>query len=145
MSALLTILTCLPVMVFCQINVDSLPRIEVPPTIKNNSLGGGPEECTSFPEYPGGMEALYLELYSYITYPKMAQTACIHGRVFIEFTVDSTGHMRDLKVLKGIGGGCDEEALNAFKSLKHCWVPATDCQKQPIDCRMRQPVYFEFE
>ncbi len=66
------------------------------------------------PEMIGGMEALYGE----IKYPRAAVQAGIEGRVFIQFVVDKDGNVRDEKVLRDIGGGCGEAALEAVRGVK---------------------------
>ncbi|HKL16271.1 MAG TPA: energy transducer TonB [Balneolaceae bacterium] len=65
------------------------------------------------PEMIGGMESLYGE----IKYPRAAVQAGIEGRVFIQFVVDKDGNVRDEKVLRDIGGGCGEAALEAVRGV----------------------------
>lgn len=66
------------------------------------------------PEMIGGVSALYGE----IKYPSAAIRSGIEGRVFIQFVVDKEGNVRDEKVLRDIGGGCGEAALDAVKEVK---------------------------
>ena len=66
------------------------------------------------PEMIGGMETLY----SAIKYPRAASQNGIEGRVFIQFVVDKNGNVRDEKVLRDIGGGCGEAALEAVREVK---------------------------
>ena len=63
------------------------------------------------PELIGGLEAIQQDL----QYPKIAKMAGIEGRVLIEFTVDAQGKVVNPKVIRGIGAGCDEEALRALQ------------------------------
>jgi TonB family protein len=63
------------------------------------------------PELIGGLEAIQQDL----QYPKIAKMAGIEGRVFIEFTVDAQGKVVNPQVVRGIGAGCDEEALRAVQ------------------------------
>lgn len=66
------------------------------------------------PELIGGIEALQKK----IKYPEMARQAGVNGRVFVQFVVDEEGNVANPVVLRGIGGGCDEEALRVIKSAK---------------------------
>lgn len=52
-------------------------------------------------------------LYSKVEYPKKARKIGIEGTVIIQFKVDENGYVKDVKCLKGIGMGCDEEVLRA--------------------------------
>lgn len=57
-----------------------------------------------------------------IHYPDMARAANIQGRVIISFVVNEDGSISDAKILRGIGGGCDEEALRVVNAMPH-WKP----------------------
>ena len=73
--------------------------------------------------YIGGDAALA----SYMTklnYPSVAQSKNIQGRVVVSFVVDTLGRAADHKVLLGIGGGCDEEALRVCRNIPQQWIPA---------------------
>ena len=74
------------------------------------------------PEYPGGMEALYKYLAENIHYPEQAKNDQIQGRVVISFVVEKDGGISDAKVVRGIGGGCDEEALRVVNAMPK-WTP----------------------
>ncbi len=77
------------------------------------------------PEFPGGMKALgkYVDGKNH-NYPKEARENKIEGKVMIQFVIDEDGTPSDFKVVKGIGYGCDEAALEAFKKMPK-WKPAT--------------------
>lgn len=76
-------------------------------------------------EYAGGMPGFYRELGKSLKgkYPKMARRLGVEGRVFIEFVIDKEGRMVDKRVLKGIGAGCDEVAMETFSNMNR-WNPA---------------------
>jgi protein TonB len=74
------------------------------------------------PEFPGGQEALFKYLGSNTKYPQMARDAGIQGTVFLTFVIGPDGKVKDVKVLRGIGGGCDEEAIRVVKSMPS-WKP----------------------
>jgi periplasmic protein TonB len=74
------------------------------------------------PSFPGGEAELFKYLGKNIKYPQMATDAGISGVVYVTFVVDKDGKIRDVKVLRGIGGGCDEEAVRVVKSMP-AWKP----------------------
>ncbi len=76
----------------------------------------------SMPEFPGGVGELYKYLGSSIKYPPLAKESGIQGRVFVNFVVEPNGSISNVKVLRGIGGGCDEEAMRVVKGMPS-WKP----------------------
>jgi TonB family protein len=74
------------------------------------------------PEFVGGQAKMYQYLGENIKYPAAAQRANISGRVFVKFVVEDDGSIGDVKVMKGIGFGCDEEAIRVVKSMPR-WKP----------------------
>ncbi len=74
------------------------------------------------PEYIGGKEAMYAYLQSNIKYPEAAKKAETEGSVYVSFTVEKDGKITSVKVLKGIGDGCDEEAVRVIKNMPN-WTP----------------------
>jgi TonB family protein len=87
------------------------------------------------PELPsieliGGYEALYKKL----AYPAKAKENNINGDVVLELTVDKNGNPKDMSVVKSLGFGCDEEALNAMKAAKF-----TNATGEDRDIRVKLP------
>lgn len=74
------------------------------------------------PEFPGGFEAFSDYLRQNLRYPVPASENGISGRVFIHFIVEKDGSLSDIRVVKGIGFGCDEEAVRVLKKSPH-WQP----------------------
>lgn len=68
----------------------------------------------NMPEPIGGMSAIQ----SKIIYPEIARRGRIEGKVFVQAFIDETGVVTDAKIIKGIGGGCDEAAMKAIKQIK---------------------------
>jgi len=66
------------------------------------------------PQLKGGLAALQRK----INYPEMARKAGIEGRVIIQFIVSENGTVQNPRVIRGIGGGCDKEALRVVKKAK---------------------------
>lgn len=74
------------------------------------------------PEYPGGQEALMAFIRKNLRYPKEAIDLEIQGKVYISFIVNARGKIEDAKVIRGIGGGCNEEALRVVNAMPK-WKP----------------------
>lgn len=88
-----------------------------------SSDGAAPQYADRLPEFPGGSDALLKFQLENIKYPAEAQKNKIDGIVAIKFIVDNQGKVTDPEIFKGIGGGCDEEALRWIKSFPN-WKPA---------------------
>ena len=79
-------------------------------------------ECQ--PEFPGGMVALKEYIQKNLTYPAEARKATINGRVFVSFVVETDGRITNVRLLKGIGYGCDDEAIRVVSAMP-CWTPGS--------------------
>ncbi len=97
----------------------------------------------SMPEFPGGRAALMKYLAQNIKYPPYAKEAGIQGRVFINFVVETDGSITNVKVLRGIGGGCDEEAVRVVKNMPK-WKPGMQRGK-PVRVSFNLPVKFTLQ
>lgn len=95
------------------------------------------------PEPNGGFNVFYEFVSKNMKYPPMASRSGIEGRVYIEFVVDKDGSLTDLKVIKGIGGGCDEEALRILGKAPK-WNPGKQ-RGRPVKVRMVLPILFRLE
>lgn len=69
------------------------------------------------PVFPGGTEALMQFIAENIQYPELAKIKNIEGRVFVNFVIEADGKVSNAKVLRGIGHGCDEEAVRVISSM----------------------------
>ncbi len=92
------------------------------------------------PEFPGGMDAWARFLNKNLRYPAIARDAGISGRVTLSFVVERNGEITNLKVLKGIGGGCDEEAMRVIKKSP-LWSPGIQNGK-PVRVSYVMPIAF---
>jgi protein TonB len=92
------------------------------------------------PDYPGGGEAMRKFLADHLKYPEMAKSANIQGTVFIAFVVEKDGRMSDIKVVRGIGGGCDEESVRVLKMMPK-WKPGKQ-REQPVRVSFGIPIQF---
>ncbi len=69
------------------------------------------------PEFPGGEGAMYEYLGKNIKYPQLARDNGVQGVVTINFVVNEDGSVSNVRALRGIGGGCDEEAVRVVRTL----------------------------
>lgn len=85
------------------------------------------------------------EFFNYISqnmkYPEQAKKAGVEGKVFVQFVVAKDGSLEDVKTLKGIGAGCDKEALRVIESAP-AWIAGTIGGK-PVKTKMVLPITFK--
>ncbi len=83
----------------------------------------GPRDFVEeMPEFPGGYPAMVAFISKNLKYPLMALEAGIEGKVFIKFVVGTDGRIESAKVIRGLGGGCDREALRVVNTMPK-WKP----------------------
>jgi len=92
------------------------------------------------PTFPGGESAMYEYLQKNIKYPPLARENGITGRVFLTFIVGPDGDIRDVKVLRGIGAGCDEEAMRVVKTMPK-WKPGKQ-NGRSVNVQFNMPINF---
>ncbi|RLD59293.1 MAG: energy transducer TonB [Bacteroidetes bacterium] len=95
----------------------------------------------SMPGFPGGDAARMKYLASNIKYPTLARESGIQGRVFVTFVVETNGQVTDVKILRGIGGGCDEEAMRVIKNMPK-WNPGKQRGKS-VRVQFNMPILFK--
>lgn len=86
---------------------------------------------------------MYKFLAKNITYPVAAQKANISGRAFVKFIVKKDGEIENVVVLKGIGYGCDEEAVRVIKPMPK-WVPGQQNGK-PVNVFCNLPIVYKLD
>lgn len=92
------------------------------------------------PEFPGGYAALLKYLSDNIVYPKQAKEAGISGIVYVTFVIEPDGSVSSVASLRGVPGGCTEEAERVVKSMPD-WNPGKQRGKS-VRVRMNLPVKF---
>ena len=95
------------------------------------------------PAFPGGEAKLMEYVAKNIKYPQIARETGIQGRVFVGFVVEPDGSISNVKLLRGIGGGCDEEAMRVIKSLPK-WKPGKQRGKA-VRVSYQIPVFFKLQ
>ncbi len=92
------------------------------------------------PEFPGGEEGVWKFLGDNLNYPDKARNKGIEGKVWTSFVIDKNGVVKDIEIVSGIGGGCDEEALRVLK-LMPAWKPGIQ-NGIPVNVKFRFPINF---
>ena len=95
------------------------------------------------PQFPDGEQAMWQYIAKNIKYPQVAREADIQGRVLIGFVVEPDGSISNVKLLRGIGGGCDEEAMRVVKSMPK-WKPGRQRGKT-VRVAYQIPVNFKLQ
>jgi periplasmic protein TonB len=93
-----------------------------------------------YPRYPGGDESRLYFLRKNIRYPEAAIKAGVQGVVMVVFIIEMDGSLSNVEVGKGIGGGCDEEALRVVKRMPK-WEPAKRGGRA-VRLMIRMPIVF---
>jgi len=83
----------------------------------------------------GGLKSIQEKVH----YTEIARRAGVEGTVYIQAKINKNGDVVDATVIKGLGAGLDEEALNAVKLTK--FVPGKQRGK-PVNVKMTIPVKF---
>jgi periplasmic protein TonB len=122
------------------LDIDEVPDLPPPPPPKEEEEAE-PEIFViveQSPELIGGLPGLQKK----IKYPEIAKKAGVEGRVFLQFIVDEQGNVSDPIVTRGIGAGCDEEAVRAILEAK--FKPGKQRGKA-VKVKMSLPITFRLK
>lgn len=117
------------IMFACEESADQDSLVEGSSEIQTDQLGIVNTDGIALSEFgepasfPGGLEAYGSFLSENLKYPKQARKMGIEGRVFVQFIVETDGSISNVEVVKGIGAGCDDEAVRVIKEFPK-WNPA---------------------
>jgi len=89
--------------------------------------------------YPGGQKALDKFLRDNIVYPKQALDNKIEGSVYVKYDISTEGNVVKAEVVKGLGYGCDEEAIRLVKMLKY-----TDAKQKGVHVKLSTKITIHF-
>jgi len=128
------------IMIDAELDFDVPLNLPPPPSPKKEEEKVDDDEqifvvVEQMPELIGGLESIQ----SKIRYPEMAKRANISGRVIVQFVVNENGEVVNPRVIRGIGGGCDEEALRVVKDAK--FRPGNQ-RGRPVKVQYTIPVIF---
>ncbi len=87
----------------------------------------------------GGYKVFFEKLASMIKYPDGLTTK---GKVFIEFSIDTLGQMKDVRLVRGFNKLADNEALRVVTTINHPFEPGKQRGK-PVKTRLVIPIIFD--
>lgn len=93
------------------------------------------------PSFPGGQDAMMKYIGANFKYPQEAIDNGIQGTVFVTFVVERDGSITGVKTLRGIGSGCDEEAVRVVQSMPK-WTPGKQRGKE-VRVQYNLPIRFK--
>lgn len=108
--------------------------------VEDNNVYGVFEALEVQPTFPGGMDKFYKYLSKAIRYPAMAQEQGVQGKVFLSFIIEKNGTLTDIKVVKTLGAGTDEEAVRVLKGSPK-WMPGIQNGKE-VRVKYNIPISF---
>lgn len=124
---LMTLLVLLTNIVFAQSDVNS-----------NNNSAKKTEDVITQPEFKGGIEKMYEYITNNFIYPEEAQKRSVNGKMEVEFTVEKSGDITYVGILKGLDYSIDEEVLRLLKAMPR-WTPATK-NGVPVRYKVSMPI-----
>ena len=110
---------------------------EIAPQEEMEDLGTVFQFVPDAPVVIGGQSGLL----GNIKYPTIARKANVEGRVFVRFVVDKNGDGRNAEVIRGIGAGCDEEALRVIRLAK--FEPGRLENGEAVNTRVSMAIMFK--
>lgn len=114
-----------------------------PPVIEEPKVEEPVRFVQQMPQFPDGDAALLKWLAANIKYPNIAKENGIQGRVIAEFVVSKTGDISNVKIVRGIGGGCDEEAIRVIKEMPK-WKPGKNNGRE-VPVTFTLPISFKLQ
>ncbi|HQY79598.1 MAG: energy transducer TonB [Flavobacteriales bacterium] len=95
------------------------------------------------PEFPGGMEAMHTFMQKSVHYPEQARDEKVQGKVYVQFTVDHDGKVKDVEIKRGMREDLNEEALRAMRAMPD-WSPGSK-DGQAVATRFIMPMEFRLD
>jgi len=121
--------------------------MDLPPPEESEPNKSLPDDSLIFtivedqPEFPGGNDSLKAYIKRNIQYPKEALEKGIEGTVFVTFIVEKDGSVSGVQVLRGIGKGCDKEAMRVIRNMPR-WKPGYQ-RGNPVRVKYHVPIRFK--
>lgn len=116
--------------------IEDYVEMDIPDEVAEDVIVFAEEQAS----FPGGAKAWGKFLNDNLEYPRMAKRSNIQGKVYLNFVVDKEGNVSDIEVVKGIGGGCDDEAIRVLKMAPK-WNPGLQ-RGNPVKSRMSLYIHF---
>jgi protein TonB len=92
-------------------------------------------------EFPGGLEAMYAYIQKHLNYPRLALENGVQGKVVVSFVIMPDGKVDMSNIERGVGFGCDEEALRVINEMP-TWEPALQNGRK-VAVRLILPIVFQ--
>ena len=129
--------------VVIDVDTDDIPEIilDGPPVVEPVDVLLDFSEV--MPQPIGGMESWNRYLSENMKYPTQARRMGVEGTVYVSFVVNKYGEIEDVEVIRGIGAGCDEEAIRVIKEAEN-WIPGRN-GGLPVKVKMRVPIKFRLQ
>jgi len=124
-----------------EIDFEAQMEAPPPPPKEEKKIEEEPTYFVAVEEMPEPIGGI-LAIQSKIVYPEIAKRAGVEGKVYVLAFVDETGAVTDVKLLKGLGAGCDEAALNAVRQTK--FKPGKQRGK-PVKVQVSIPIVFKLQ
>ncbi|MEP3388702.1 MAG: TonB family protein [Reichenbachiella sp.] len=119
----------------------AIAQVQTSAVKEAEGMEGVYDQVEVLPDPSGGMTEFYQWVAGNMKYPTQARKDGIEGKVFVQFIVDETGQLTEVKSIKGIGAGCDAEAVRVMKSAAK-WAPGL-VDNKPVKVRMILPITFK--
>ncbi len=123
--------------------MDEDTETEIKEIVEEETVVAAPKIFTIVEEsakFPGGTAKMYEFIQKNLKYPQIAKETNTQGTVYLQFVVHETGKISDVKVMRGIGAGCDQEASRVVKAMPN-WIPAKQ-RNQPVAMYFTLPIKF---
>ena len=95
------------------------------------------------PQFPGGESALMKFLSSHINYPPMAAENNVQGKVIVQFVVDKTGKVGEVKIVRSVDKDLDHEAIRVCQALPK-FTPGRQ-NGRPVSVWFTLPIQFKLQ
>lgn len=113
----------------------------VAPIVPNEDVPEFNGRVESPASYPGGWSAFNKYIAENIDFPRQAVSMRIDGKVFVQFTINRDGTISNIEIIRGLGYGCDIEALRVLKTIPKKFTPARN-RGVEVPVKMILPIYF---
>lgn len=107
-------------------------------TVPKNSYTNAAGDIITQPEFKGGIEKMYEYVSRNFIYPEDAAKRSVRGKMEVEFTVEKSGDITYVGILKGLDESIDEEILRLLKAMPR-WTPATK-NGVPVRYKVSMPI-----
>jgi len=139
-KSLINFLVIILISIAGSVNAQEVVETETPNTETVNDSGEVFVFVEDQPSYPGGDEARLEYLRNEIIYPSLAKESGIQGTVYATFIVEKDGTISNVKILRGIGSGCDKEVVRVISNMPK-WKPGKQRGKV-VRTQFNMPIRF---